>query len=216
MFKKIIFLILFISFISLILFFFKNNILTGYANLFIINNAKKGSDLVLILSGNILTRAPHAFALIRKKYSTRIMITKMQWHTLPYDLNYPSDIELANIIKNSYDIMINLEVLPNRANKGAVSTFDEAKDFLKYSSVNKNIKKVILVTDENHSRRALIAFEKIFQKKSNVSFTVSSAPNEIFNKEMVIKRFNNIEKNKKSSFSLFSILTTMIFLKKFE
>tara|TARA_B110000027_G_scaffold50635_1_gene55314 strand:+ start:3752 stop:5539 length:1788 start_codon:yes stop_codon:yes gene_type:complete len=40
--------------------------------------------------------------------------------------------------------------------------------------------------------------------------------NEIFNKEMVIKRFNNIEKNKKSSFSLFSILTTMIFLKKFE
>ena len=99
--KKILITLVLILIIGFII-FFKNNLLNNYANFFIINNAKKGADLVLILSGSVLTRAPHAFQLIKDNYSSRVMITTMKWHILPYGLKYPSDIELAIQIKEKY------------------------------------------------------------------------------------------------------------------
>jgi len=176
------FLWLFIIFSILFsLFYFKKNLLVNYANFFIVNNAKKGADLILILSGNVLTRAPHAFNLVEDGYSSRIMITKMQWHQLPHNIKYPNDIELANKIKQEYKIKADLEILPSLKPLGASSTFDEAKDF-NHFLINNKLSNIILVTDENHTRRALMAFRKIINNDLNINLFVSAAPNGIYNK----------------------------------
>ena len=160
---------------------FKNILLTNYANFFIVSNANKGADLILILSGNVLTRAPHAFNLVKDGYSSRIMITKMRWHQLPFNIKYPNDIELANKIKQKYNIKEEIEILPSLNPLGATSTFDEAKDLKNFLIKNK-LSNIILVTDENHSRRALMAFKKVMKNNLNVKLFVSAAPNDIYNK----------------------------------
>ena len=161
---------------------YKDYFLRSYADFFIINNAQKGSDLILILSGNILTRAPHAFQLIANGYSSRIMITNMMWHKLPFNIKYPSDIELARKIKKKYNLnKIILEILPSIRVNGATSTFDEAKDLKIFLSKN-NLKNIIIVTDENHSRRALMAFQKILNENKSVKISVSAVSNKIYDK----------------------------------
>lgn len=179
--KKFFLWLFIIFFILFSLFCFKNSLLVNYANFFIINNAKKGSDLILILSGNVLTRAPHAFKLVEDGYSSRIMITKMRWYQLPHGLKYPNEIELANKIKQKYKINEKIEVLPSLKPLGASSTFDEAYDLKDFLIKNK-LSKIILVTDENHSRRALMAFKKTLRNNLNVKLFVSAAPNDIYNK----------------------------------
>ena len=129
-----------------------------------------------------MTRGPHAFELLRNGYSKRIMITNRLWHKLPYGLTYPSDIEMANSIKKVLKISEELEILKSMKSNGAASTFDEANDFLTYLNKNKNdIKRVILVTDESHSRRALLAFKKTISPHVQINFEVSSVTNNVYN-----------------------------------
>ena len=65
--------IILIILITAILFLsYKKVFLEKYANFFVINDAKKNADLILILSGNILTRGPHAFELVRNGYSKEL------------------------------------------------------------------------------------------------------------------------------------------------
>ena len=110
------------------------------------------------------------------------MITNRLWHKLPYGLEYPSEIEMANTIKNTLNISKELEILKSQKSYGAASTFDEANDFLVYLKKNKNyIKRVILVTDESHSRRALLAFKKTILPHIQIDFEVSSATNNVYN-----------------------------------
>lgn len=61
------------------------------------------------------------------------------------------------------------------------STFDKANDFLAYLKNKNDIKRVILVTDENHSRRALLAFKKIILPHIQINFEVSSVTNNVNN-----------------------------------
>ncbi|MDB2701179.1 YdcF family protein, partial [Alphaproteobacteria bacterium] len=118
-----------------------------------------------------MTRAPHAGNLIKDGYSSRVMITNMKWHQLPFGLTYPSDIQMAKKILRKYNLNNELEILPNLKPLGVSSTFDEAYDLRDYLSKNK-LKNIILVTDENHSRRALMAFKKIINNLSQVNITV--------------------------------------------
>ena len=62
---------------------------------------------------------------------------------------------------------------------GATSTFDEAYDLLNFCK-GKGFYRIILVTDSFHTRRALHAFETVFQD-SKIKLEVSAAQNEIFN-----------------------------------
>ena len=67
------------------------------------------------------------------------------------------------------------------ANRGATSTFDEAQDALSYAK-EKDWKRIIIVTDMFHTRRASFAFDKIF-KGSGIKVQVAGAPNEVFSLE---------------------------------
>ena len=72
--KFIIFFAFFSSFIFVIL--YKHNlILSEYAKFFTINNAKPNADAIVVLSGSISTRIPHALKLIDKGYAPIILLT---------------------------------------------------------------------------------------------------------------------------------------------
>ena len=69
------------------------------------------------------------------------------------------------------------EVLPSLTG-GATSTFDEAEDALSYAT-KKKWKRIIIVTDEFHTRRAHYAFEKIFAN-SGIGVEVAGSSNEVY------------------------------------
>jgi len=69
------------------------------------------------------------------------------------------------------------QVLPSQSG-GATSTFDEAEDALNLAQ-KEGWQRIIIVTDEFHTRRSLLAFKKVF-KASGIAVQVAGAPNEVF------------------------------------
>ena len=72
------------------------------------------------------------------------------------------------------------DVIPSLGDR-ATSTFDEAEDVLAYGR-EQGWKRIIIVTDEYHTGRALYAFEKVFEG-SGIDVEAAGAPNEIFFRE---------------------------------
>ena len=72
------------------------------------------------------------------------------------------------------------EQIPSGKN-GATSTFDEAYDLLAFAS-GREIRRVIIVTDSFHTRRALLAFSKIFDGKQ-IGIEAAAAKNDDFSEE---------------------------------
>lgn len=164
-----------------ILITFYENILTSYAKFFTINNASKGADAILILAGNSLARVPKVIELYENNFSKTILVTSPIKHSFRekykelYGLN-DSEITLKILKQNSITPKI-VESLKG----GATSTFDEAYDLVNYIK-RYNLKHIILVTDRFHSRRALYAFNKVFDLNNlNIRVEVASAKNEIYN-----------------------------------
>ena len=88
-----------------------------------------------------------------------------------------SHLQFAREVTKRMRMMASWELLPSLSG-GATSTFDEAEDALAYAKRAK-WKRIILVTDEFHTRRAHLAFKKVFQA-SDVEVQVAGAPNEVF------------------------------------
>ena len=162
---------------------FYQEILTSYAKFFSVDNAQKGADGILILAGNSSTRTLRAIELLKNGYAKNILVTTPKnGLTKDKDLikfyNYDNDIT-NKILKKKNITPIVIESLKD----GATSTFDEAYDLVHYLKKHK-LKRVILVTDTFHSRRALYAFNKIFELNGiDTKLNISSAKNEIFNEE---------------------------------
>jgi len=137
---------------------FSENILSAYAKAFRIDNATKGADCVLILSGNALTRPDKAAELIQKNYSSKLYHTDQVRITRKHTdiIGYPFD--KAQAILATYNL--SADIIPSTKG-GATSTFDEAHDMLVFLKEHP-MDHIILVTDAFHTARAHYAFRKIF------------------------------------------------------
>jgi uncharacterized SAM-binding protein YcdF (DUF218 family) len=170
--------LLFILALIVVFYFFAGQILTAYANLFRIDNATKGADVILILGGNAKTRPFHAAKLFNEGYAKTILQTQPRHykkeiaHIIPYEGVY-----VEQILSDQ-----NISVTTVASSKGgATSTFDEARDLARYVKKNK-IKHMILVTDAFHTARTYYAFNKIFAlEEVEIKLEISAAPNDIFN-----------------------------------
>jgi hypothetical protein len=91
-----------------------------------------------------------------------------------------SHLEFAKRITERMKLDADWEVIPSLSG-GVTSTFDEAEDALHYAMI-KGWKRVIIVTDEFHTRRAHYAFKKIFAN-SELKVQVAGVPNEVFSNE---------------------------------
>ena len=157
---------------------FHRYILTSYAEFFTINNFQKNSDAVLILGGSADTRAKKATELYRNGYANKILITHPKAPISEYEEIYVSDfVNLKNILeyeKVEYTIIEDI-------NGGAKSTFDEAKDLIIYLQ-NNPLDRIIIVTDNFHTKRAKYAFDKVFEKSEcKTEIQIAGASNQVYN-----------------------------------
>lgn len=156
------------------------SILRAHARFFTVDNAAPGADAILVLAGNNLTRVPKALELYQAGYAPRLLLTtvkpiKQKLAHLLQDYR-----EQADLIANHLSIDARFELMPS-AKDGATSTFDEAYDLLAFAR-QQEFRRVIIVTDGFHTRRALLAFSKVFAD-TPIVVEASAAPNDIFNED---------------------------------
>ena len=153
--------------------------LTQYAYLFTVKNATKGADALVVLSGGMMTRLPHAIELYQQEYAPLIFLTEERKRVVSSKLKHlvGSNVDQAKEIIQALEVPVKLAVVPSLKG-GATSTFDEAYDLLQYVRQH-HLKRLIIVTDTFHTRRALYAFEKVMEG-SKIEIQAMGAPNPIF------------------------------------
>ena len=160
------------------MFLFSTTLLRSYAEFFRIDNATKGADCILILSGNEKTRPDQAARLIQEGYSDKLYHTdQKQCNSKHQDiLGHPFD--KAQEILATYNL--SADIIPS-TKEGATSTFDEAYDFVLFLREHP-MKHVILVTDTFHTARAHYAFRKVLDQQGHkdLKIEMSAAANDIF------------------------------------
>jgi uncharacterized SAM-binding protein YcdF (DUF218 family) len=176
--KKILF-CFFLCVFCVCIFLNASSLLTGYAGLFSVHNATPGADALVVLGGGMETRFPHALELYRQGYADKILQTDLRPPTLGIPDFDCSQKKIAFALRDFFEPGAPVIVVPSRSGRGCVSTFDEAWDLLAYSQ-SKGYARIIIVTDAFHTRRALYAFDKVFQG-SGIVVEAMGAPNAVFN-----------------------------------
>jgi uncharacterized SAM-binding protein YcdF (DUF218 family) len=155
------------------------SLLTRYARLFSVNNATRGADAMVVLSGGIIPRLPYAIELYQQGYAPRIILTQARHPNQRFMQVWGDEWSVAPAVMRSLNTKVNLVYLPSLKKGGVTSTFDEAYDLRDYCLKNK-FHHLIIVTDLNHTRRALLAFEKVLAG-TGIQVEAAGAPNDIFN-----------------------------------
>jgi hypothetical protein len=156
---------------------FHSQLLTLYGTWFVVRNAQPGADAIICLSGDRETRTPECLRLWKNKFAPRLFVTQEKPKNKEFNQLELSHLEFAREVTKRMKLDVKWELLPSLSD-GATSTFDEAEDALALAK-SENWKRIILVTDEFHTRRSLLAFKKVFEG-SEVEVQVAGAPNEVF------------------------------------
>jgi uncharacterized SAM-binding protein YcdF (DUF218 family) len=156
---------------------FHQSILTAYAQWFVVRNATVGGDAIICLSGDRETRIPECLRLWNEGYAPRLFVTAERPKNKEFNQLELSHLQFAQAVTKRMGLDAKWELLPSQSG-GATSTFDEAADALQVARQEK-WEKIILVTDEFHTRRSLLAFQKVFAG-SGVEIQAAGAVNEVF------------------------------------
>ena len=138
--------------------------LSGYARLFHLQTATKDADAIICLSGGRTTRVGESLRLWNQGYAKKLFVTAEKAGNKEFSGLELSHLEFAQRVTERMKMDAGWEVIPSLSG-GATSTFDEAEDALYYAG-EKGWKRIIIVTDEFHTRRAHYAFKKIFAEVS--------------------------------------------------
>lgn len=160
-----------------ILWVFHAQLLTLYGQWFIVSGAQKGADAIICLSGGRQTRTPECLRLWKNGYAKRLFVTAERPKSKEFEDLELSHLEFAEAVTKRMNLNAHWELLPSLTG-GATSTFDEAEDALSFAK-KEGWKQIIFVTDEFHTRRSLLAFQKVFLG-SNIRTQAAGAPNEVF------------------------------------
>jgi uncharacterized SAM-binding protein YcdF (DUF218 family) len=155
-------------------------ILPGYASFFHLQTATRNADAIICLSGGRTTRVGESLRLWNQGYARKLFVTAQKAQSKEFYGLELSHLEFAQAVTERMKLDADWGVIPSLSG-GATSTFDEAEDAL-YFAREKGWKRIIIVTDEFHTRRAHYAFKKIFAN-SELKVEVAGAPNEVFSIE---------------------------------
>jgi uncharacterized SAM-binding protein YcdF (DUF218 family) len=137
---------------------FRSQILTGIADLLVVNDPLQPADIIFVLNGDYNTRPFRASELYEKGLAPVIIITKAE--SLP--------AEKLSLVPNNTDVSIGvmkaLGVPPEKivvlpVEGGTTSTFDEAIALRQYIESH-NVHSLILLTSAFHTRRAKWIFDR--------------------------------------------------------
>lgn len=161
----------------LLLFLFHSQALTLYARWFSVSDARPGADAIICLSGDRETRTPECLRLWKNGYAKRLFVTEEKPKNKEFNQLELSHLQFARAVTKRMELDAVWELLPSLTG-GATSTFDEAEDALAFAQ-QEGWGRMILVTDEFHTRRSLLAFKKVFEG-SGIEVQAAGAPNEVF------------------------------------
>lgn len=156
-------------------------VLTTYASFYTVNNPSKGADAIIVLSGSAATRIPRGLELYGSGYASKVFLTDEKRSMNPkFRKFFPTNAQLAEAIIAELGMEVETPVIPSLKG-GATSTFDEAYD-ARTRAESEGWQHLILVTDAFHTRRALHAFESVFNG-SGIRLEMAAAPNAIFRED---------------------------------
>jgi len=172
---RIFVLVFFVGILGLLLFY--KQCLTLYGRWYVVDNAQPGADAIICLSGDRETRTPQSLRLWKEKFAPKLYVTQEKPKNKEFNGLELSHLEFARAVTQRMNLDAKWQVLPSQSG-GATSTFDEAEDALNLAQ-KEGWQRIIIVTDEFHTRRSLLAFKKVF-KASGIAVQVAGAPNEVF------------------------------------
>jgi len=154
-------------------------ILESYAGFFRKDNASSGADAIVVLSSPKFARLKHGLELSQKNDVAIVLVTTTPTPStnIVIGLRYPTKMEWVHAVANHLEVETPVQLLPSLKD-GARSTFDEAYDALAWSQEH-GYKRIIIVTNAFHSRRAHYAFEKVFAK-SGIEVQIGAAQDPLF------------------------------------
>ena len=176
--KKIVLFLVLLSFSAAAVVTQYPTLLNRYALLFSVNNATKGADALVVLAGGIIPRLPYAIELYQKGYAPRIILTEARHPNPRFKPVWNGEWSIAPGVINALNAKVSVVYLPSLKKGGVTSTFDEAYDLRDYCLKHK-FHRLIIVTDMYHTRRALLAFEKVMAG-TGMRVEAAGAPNNIF------------------------------------
>jgi|TARA_B110000305_G_C19142676_1_gene494250 hypothetical protein len=176
--KKWLIVFIFVSGLAATAIFQYKAILTSYAEFYTVNNASSGADAIVVLSGEKATRIPHALKLFADNYGPLLLLTDEKKINMRFAHLFSTNEEIAHAMKDELKLNVAIVTVPSLKG-GATSTFDEAYDLRKFSETE-GFKRLILVTDAFHTRRAYHAFQTVFSG-SEIRLEMSAAQNDIYN-----------------------------------
>ena len=159
----------------LLLIIFHSQLLTLYAGLYVVSNATPGADAIICLSGDRETRNPECLRLWKDGYAKRLFVTADKPKNKEFNQLELSHLQFAQAVTKRMQLDAVWELLPSLSN-GTTSTYDEAADALAMAQ-RERWERIILVTDEFHTRRSLLAFQKVFEG-SSIEVQVAGGPHE--------------------------------------
>jgi uncharacterized SAM-binding protein YcdF (DUF218 family) len=176
--KKWLFIFIFLTGLTATAIFQYQPILSSYAEFYTVNNATSGADAIVVLSGGKASRIPHALNLFAENYAPRLLLTDEKKRSLRFAHLFSTNEEIAQAMIDELKLSVPIITVASLKG-GATSTFDEAYDLRKFSEAE-GFKRLILVTDAFHTRRAYHAFQTVFAG-SEIRLEMSAAQNDIFN-----------------------------------
>jgi len=137
---------------------FRAPILTGIADVLIVDDTLQPADIIFLLNSDVNTRPFRASELYKQGLAPVIVIARSE-NTPTVDLGLvPNDTDISVGVMEKLGVpagKISVLQIPG----GVTSTFDEAAALHKYIE-NRQVHKVILVTSAFHTRRAKWIFER--------------------------------------------------------
>ncbi len=176
--KKWLIVLIFVIGLAATIIFQHQPILSSYAEFYTVNNTSSGADAIVVLSGGKATRIPHALKLFAENYAPRLLLTDEKKMNVRFAHLFSTNEEIAQAMIDELKLSVPIITVPS-IKGGATSTFDEAYDLRKFSE-KEGFKRLILVTDAFHTRRAYHTFQTVFSG-SEIQLEMSAAQNDIFN-----------------------------------
>lgn len=137
---------------------FRSQILTGMADLLVVNDPLQPADMIFVLNGDYNTRPFRASELYEQGLAPVIVIAKAEMLPAEKLGLAPNDTDVSiNVMKKLGVPPEKIVVLPVEG--GTTSTFDEAIALRQYIESH-NIRSLILLTSAFHTRRAKWIFDR--------------------------------------------------------
>jgi uncharacterized SAM-binding protein YcdF (DUF218 family) len=138
--------------------FLRRPILTGAADVLIVNDAPHPADIIFLLNGDFNTRPVRAAELYKQGLAPRVVIARAESGAAVKLGLIPNETDISVGVMKRLGVPAEaITILP--VTGGVTSTFDEARVLRDYVEENQ-VSRIILVTSEFHSRRAKWIFER--------------------------------------------------------